>query len=245
MGKNRGDKLPINNIVAALLLTPLEMRVAQLQRMGIGRNGISSALELSVNTVKTITSRINGKLGVNWMHNCLIVWPTHSDKNNDGNNCREYVQEKLQEWPNPLDKKIHEKINKNRAFTNLMLVCQSKYGCYLLKVSGSQRFWLKPVLTNLVEWRYIKLIEVDWFDVFKPPWLPLVNRGRKVSRSAIYSIVKYHRVMIVLENYFKYELENYIGEVCDQIDRVWHLNMKNVSLTRERFLVSISEELGI
>lgn len=66
MKKKKDDKISRTSVIDFGQLSPLELKVAQLVRSRIQRNGIAVALAVAVNTVKTILSRVDKKLGEGW-----------------------------------------------------------------------------------------------------------------------------------------------------------------------------------
>jgi len=91
------------------------------------------------------------------------------------------------------------------------------HGRTLLKVSGDQRFFLKPVLGALEAERYLRLLAADRHDRFAPPWLPVVNRGRRAVRAAVYLVCDEPLVRAALEEYLRAGLSGYVAELSEKL----------------------------
>lgn len=215
----------LNNkyIYAAVVLSPLEMDVATMARMNVGRNAISGLFGLSPNSVKKLLQRIGHKLGPGWQENPRIVWPEPEQADAE-------VQEESNElsadafengYYHRLEKELLEQ-EKRRRSGWLLLVYKISGGREILHVTGSQRFWLKPVLTELEDQKLFKLLAVDWTDTFAPHWLPLLQRGRKQIRTADY-IIRCHGtgyVVKAIEEYLNRGLEEYLRGLAAKLDEV-------------------------
>lgn len=202
-------------------LAPLELEVAMLVRAGIGRNGVAASLGVSKNTVKTILRRIRHKLGEDWLTNPSVLWPPEE----------EGTVPSPDEFPGALpdlpaiereeaSRRVRKILERQRRISVTLLIRQSSNSQTVLAVSGAQRFWLKPALKYLTEARYLRFLCVDYFDVFDPPWLPLVNRGRGAIRAASFSTTNERHVLNYLSLYVENDLPEYVNAISQRLEQV-------------------------
>lgn len=198
-------------VYAAVVLSPLE-NVATMARMAVGRNAISGLFNLSPNSVKKLPQRIEEKLGPDWQKNPCIIWPdTELAATSE---AQEEEDESLVDtWEGGycqrLEKELLEQEKSHRA-GRFHFIHKDAGGREILHVTGAQRFWLKPVLTELEERKLIKLLAVDWNETFAPAWLPVVYRGRKEIRAADYATGHARHVTSCINNYLQHRLHDYI-----------------------------------
>lgn len=226
-----------NNIIAQTTLSPRELDVAMLARVNLGRNAISSALGLSVNSVKTIIKRIETKLGPGWRHNRDIIWPqpdaaavaetAAAETAAAGNN---HLDDFEDGYYHRLERELARQ-RKGRGISMRLVITQSRAGRDILHVTSAQRFWLRPALTELEDRKYIKLLAVDWNETFAPAWLPLVYRGRKEIRAADY--VTYHgrHVIAHLRDYLEHRLQEYILKLNSRLEEVRSASRRRGQIT--------------
>lgn len=189
-----------SKVNAADLLTAAELNVAILSRAGMGPNAVAGSMGLSTNTVKTLLRRIKRKLGSGWMHNKGIAWDrepaaTGEESSTAGPGGTVYAP------PEPVFPNNTKELLRQRGLGFRLLVLQNRSPKVVLRVSGAQRFWLRPALTELQSRKYLRLIVADRYDVFDPPWLPILNRGRKAIRAASFITIDYRHVQEHLERY--------------------------------------------
>ncbi|MDK2986774.1 MAG: hypothetical protein PWQ96_2418 [Clostridia bacterium] len=208
-------------VIARTTLSDRELDVAMLARINIGRNAISGILGISVNSVKTLLKRIENKLGPNWRHNSHIVWPAPENKYLKSSNVQE--ENDPDDFENGYYHRLERELKRQRKARQtsfLLLLNQSHPGKDILHVSSAQRFWLRPALKELENRKHIKLLAVDWNETFSPPWLPLVNRGRKEIRAADYVTFSEKYVTGYIRNYLEHKLKDYILEVNGKLEEV-------------------------
>lgn len=208
---------PQQTLIAKIILSARELDVAMLSKAGVGRNGIAGILDLSTNSVKTLIKRIETKLGSDWLKNSQIIWPHYEEipQEEQAATSEEPPYAKAERR-----KQQEKRLIKNRGTALTILIKTSTEGRYVLHVAARQRFWLKPILKELEEQRTIKLLAVDWEDYFAPPWLPLVNKGRKKICSAAYAVNNINHVTGTTRNYLENELEDRLLEINGQLAKV-------------------------
>ena len=212
---------------AKTILSERELDVAMLARINTGRNAISGILGISVNSVKTLLKRIENKLGPNWRHNSNIVWPAPENKYFENVAAKEID---LDEFENGYYHRLEREMKRQRKARQtsfLLLLNQSHPNKDILHVGSAQRFWLRSVLTELEDRKHIKLLSVDWNETFAPPWLPLVNRGRKEIRAADYVTYSESYVTNYIRNYIEHDLQEYVLEVNRKLKEVRQVMRKD------------------
>lgn len=197
------------------ILSPLELKVARLAQSGIQRNGIAVSLGVSANTVKTVLLRINQKLGTGWREQPL--GPADGTPSN-----AQPERPTLFEPPGNANQEGGGPINRGVALS--MLVLSSRPRTTVFRVSGAQRFFLRPALHELADRKYLRLLKVDWYDVYQPEWLPVVNRGRRSVRAANYITENGHYVQGFLYNYLETKLEEYIEQLGMYLQAAYRVN---------------------
>lgn len=200
-----------------------------LIRAGIGRNAVVASLGVSKNTVKTIMRRIRHKLGEDWVTNPSVLWPPQEDR---AESARAEIAEAgpggssgcLADLPaiarEDAAKRTRKILGHQRRLSITILIRQSSNYQTAVVVSGAQRFWLKPALKYLTEARYLRFLYVDHFDIFAPPWLPLVNRGRGAVKAAAFATTNEHHVLNYLSLYVEQELPEYVDAVSQKLEKV-------------------------
>jgi len=226
-------------IYAAVMLSPLEMDVATMARMDVGRNAISGLFNLSPNSVKKLLHRIEDKLGPDWQKNPCIIWPEPEPV---GAEAQEEGDETLADsgeggYYHRLEKELQEQEKRYRVGW-FLFIYKTAGGREILHVTAPQRFWLKPVLTELEERKLIKLLAVDWTELFAPHWLPLLNRGRKQIRTADYTVRGASYVVKVIEEYLESGLEDYLLRLAARLDEV-----KNARHLRKKVILPNFDQL--
>lgn len=249
------------------VLSPFELEVAELARAGYGRNGIAAVLGISPGTVKVVLRQIRWKLGEDWRVNPHLVWPNQGE---DALATAEGALATAQTTgmeeaaipaaavavaadpePDGAMDRWQQEAREGRRLAALMLV-QSTPTRTLLKVSGLQRFFLKPLLSALEGEGHLRLLAADRNEVFAPPWLPIVNRGRRAVRAASYLVRNEARVRSGLQEYFSVGLTTYVQALLERLrtarslagswrrvdlpdaEEMWSLVRKGFNLTGER-----------
>lgn len=216
------DNVAYQYIIAKTTLSPGEMDVALLARLNLGRNAISQTLGLSPNSVKTILRRIEAKLGSHWSQNQHILWPEP-----DGVTAGEtvatggigYADDFENGYYHRLERELRRQWEGRRISMRLLLT-RNRAGRDILHVTSSQRFWLRPVLAELEDRKYLKLLVVDWNETFAPAWLPVISRGRKEIRAADYATDHSRHVTASINNYLEHRLRDYIVELHTKLEEV-------------------------
>lgn len=213
-------------------LSPFEMEIAALAKAGYGRNGIAAALGISPGTVKVVLRQIRWKLGEGWRDNPSFAWPSQASgpaKHEQASTLEGAVsaaeaaatqaapaataaESELAEGVGCWEREARE----GRRLAALLLV-QSAPRRTILKVSGGQRFFLKPLLSALEAEGHLRLLAADRSEVFDPPWLPIVNRGRKAVRAANYLVRNEARVKDALQEYFSAGLAGYLRGLLERL----------------------------
>ncbi len=191
-----------------ICLSTLELKVARLSKAGYHRSGIAAALGVSGNTVKTVLRRIHKKLGDGWKERPIRAAESHTSL--------EPVAVSFFE-PHPAGE--WGEIPNNRLVSLSLLVAGSRQGATVFRISGMQRFFLRPALAKLVENKHLRLLKVDWYDIYQPEWLPIVNRGRKTIRAAHYITTNGTYVERYLQNYLSHELPNYLEQLTASLEK--------------------------
>ncbi|KKM13026.1 hypothetical protein SY88_00180 [Clostridiales bacterium PH28_bin88] len=210
-------------IFAAVVLSPLEMDVATMARMDVGRNAISVLFNLSPNSVKKLLQRIEDKLGPDWQKNPCIIWPEQPELAATSEAQEEGDETLADTWEGGYCQRLEKELleqEKSHRVGRYHFIHKDAGGREILHVTGAQRFWLKPVLTELEERKLIKLLAVDWTEPFAPHWLPLLSRGRKQIRTAGYTLRDAGYVMQVIELYLDVGLEEYLRQLSARLDEV-------------------------
>lgn len=213
------------------ILSPFEREVAALARAGYGRSGIAAALGISPGTVKVVLRQIRWKLGENWREHPWLGEPVQECGPTNGEGAplpeatlgfaeaaaAQEASETVTAGPAPGEATVRweQEAREGRRLASLILVCARTRT--ILKVSGSQRFFLKPVLATLEAEGHLRLLAADRNDVFDPPWLPIVNRGRKAVRAARYLVRDDARVRAALEEYFSAGLAFYVQGLLQRL----------------------------
>lgn len=158
-----------------LLLSPLELEVAQLSRLGFSRTAVAAALGISPGTVRVVLRLVRWKLGPGWQRNGDYAWP----------------EDEVRPLAGVRRSGAAGEDGAGQAEAGAPVAGGAAAGAALelgrLEFTGLQRFWLKPVLDRLVEERALKLLTARSEGAFAPPWLPLVYH-RRLIRSAVYRI---------------------------------------------------------
>ena len=205
---------------AKSILSTRELEAAMLARINVGRNGIAAVLGISVNSVKTLMRRIKQKLGQKWLQDKNIIWPqTEEAQESDGVETLNELDQFENGYYHRLERELTRQFKARRG-SFLLLISQSHPGKDIIHVTSSQRFWLRPVLKELEDRKYIKLLRVDWNETFSPNWLPLINRGRKEIRAADYVTYNAQFVVQYINDYIKNDLEDYLLECTDKLKEV-------------------------
>lgn len=232
---------PRKTVIAKTTLSPRELDVAILARINLGRNAISSTLGISVNSVKTLLRRIEKKLGPDWCRNPNILWPEPEGTYVE---LQEAAEEKqLDEFEDGYYHRLERELRrqfKGRRTSLKLLINRNRRGKDILHVTSSQRLWLRPALKELEERKCIKLLVVDWNETFSPPWLPLVNRGRREIRAADYVTYNGRYVIEYIRNYVEHRLKDYILEVNSRLEEVRRATRDNKTIPDLKQLVSLA-----
>lgn len=214
-----------------IILSPFEQEVAELARAGYGRNGIAAALGISSGTVKVVLRQIRWKLGDDWQNNPSWIWPGHEyDSPATANessistaesdmpveeNAAGYIAAALFE-PDDKEGRWLKETQAGRHLAALLLI-QGGPRKHLLKVSGLQRFLLRPALLDMEEKGYIRLLAADRNDLFSPPWLPIVHRGRRSIRAATYLVRNEVRVREGFDDFMRNGFQLYVENIMELI----------------------------
>lgn len=210
------------NTIAKTILSPREMDVAMLARLSLGRNAISQTLGLSANSVKTILKRIEAKLGPHWKQNSRILWP-EPDAVTAGETAATEGTNHEDDFENGYYHRLERELRRQwegRRLSMRLLLARNRAGRDVLHVTSSQRFWLRPVLAELEDRKYLKLLAVDWNETFAPAWLPLVYRGRTEVRAADYATDDARHVTSCINNYLQHRLHDYILGLNTKLEEV-------------------------
>ncbi|TDA69353.1 MAG: hypothetical protein D9V47_05450 [Clostridia bacterium] len=207
-------------IDARTSLAPLELEVAMLVRVGIGRNAVAASLGVSKNTVKTILRRIRQKLGEDWAINPSVLWPPRGEAEPARKGMAPVVADLAAIEQEEAEKRLHETLHRQRRLSFSLLIRRSSNNQTVIAVSGAQRFWLKPAIKYLTEARHLRFLYVDHFDVFAPPWLPLANRGRGAVKAAFFSTTNEHYVLNYLNLYLEHDLPAYVEAINKKLDQI-------------------------
>lgn len=227
-------------------LTTLELKIIELAQAGLGRNGIAAALGISANTVKTLRRRIRWKIanGVSLESFCSRDgtgegWQKISTFSGD-NSLPQFGAPGIENIV--VKEEAKSELDRRQA---ALLFLQSRRGRAVLVLSAIQRFWLKPAVAWLEAERRLRLLTADRHEVFNPPWLPIVNRGRRVVRAAYYRMTETDQsfVLSYFGDYIQREnggLKSFLTRVCHRLEIA-----RTMSSARGVFLPSFEDLLAL
>jgi len=214
-------------------LSPFESEIAALARAGYTKSGIAAALGIAPGTVKAVLRDIRRKLGPNWRETLLPGGPGEEGAAADdeaqpwlsavpagpqASATAEGTQDPSAGWEpagSAATERYEREAREGRRLAALLLV--RSQGRPVLKVSGSQRFFLRPLLAALEAEGCLRLFATDRHDVFDPPWLAIVNRGRRAVRAAAYLVRDEARVRAALEQYLEAGLVDYVESLIERV----------------------------